>query len=494
MSVQRGHGMAQLILAVDQGTTSTKALLVDRGGAVVGQHAVPLAISSPRTGWVEQDADELWGSVRAAIAGVMAQLPAGAEVLGLAISNQRETVVGWDAETGRPVAPAISWQDQRGDAACRELAADPANLELVQRASGLELGSMFSASKLAWFEEAHGATADLRLGTVDTWLLDRLTGGATYATEAGNAGRTLLLDIASVAWSPEVAALFGLDVSRLAEVRPSTGPWGTTRGVDGLPDGTPILAVLGDSHAALYGHWALAPEARGVGKATYGTGSSVMLPVAGPEVRVPGVATTLAWQTDSPQWALEGNILYSGAGLDWLARTIGCPPGAALTELAATAGDSGGAVFVPALNGLGAPWWDASAVGCLVGLTVATSRAQIALAGLESVAHQVADVVGAMDPDRRQPALHAGGGATTSALLMQTQADLLGRDLLISGHPEISAVGAAALAFEALGLPLEPAPSLRPRRVTPQADVDPAGARAAWLDALARAGVNPNPS
>ena len=297
--------------------------------------------------------------------------------MGLAVSNQRETVVAWDATDGRPVGPAISWQDQRGDATCRALATEP-NRELVRLLSGLELGSMFSASKIAWFLERYGSSSSLRLGTVDAWLLDRLTGGATYATEAGNASRTLLFGIEAQSWSRPLGELFGVDVTRLGEVRSSVGPWGCTKGVPELPDGIPILAVLGDSHAALYGHWALAPEHSGVGKATYGTGSSVMVPTDRAVRRVGGVATTLAWQAPEPLWAMEGNILYAGAGMDWLARTIGCNPGKDFSELAVEATDSRGAVFVPALNGLGAPWWEASAVGTLTGLTSATTRAEVA--------------------------------------------------------------------------------------------------------------------
>ena len=483
-----------VILALDQGTTSSKALLLDQTGRILATGSCPLAIQSPQAGWVEQDADELWHSIVTAAGSALAQAP-DVQVLGVAISNQRETVVAWTAGDGNPVGPAISWQDQRGDAACKGLATAE-NTELVQRLSGLELGSMFSASKIAWFSERWGAGHNLRVGTVDTWLLDRLTGGAVYATEAGNASRTLLFDIEAQAWSAELGGLFGVDPSQLAEVRPSVGPWGQTRGFPGLPDGTPILAVLGDSHAALFGHWALAPGHGNLGKATYGTGSSVMLPTDNPNRRVEGVGTTLAWQAPAPLWALEGNILYSGAGMDWLARTLGIDPGAELSQLAASTTSSRGAVFVPALNGLGAPWWEASAVGTLTGLDSATTRAEIARAGIESVAHQVCDVVEAMDPTGSQDALHAGGGATASALLMQTQADLLGRTLLVSSIADISAVGTAALAYQAAGFAFTPAEDLAPTVITPTPSFTPAdraAARAIWRDALTRAGV-PHPT
>ncbi len=451
----------------------------------------PLSISSPQPGWVEQDATELWSSVIAAIGSALAACP-DARILGVAVSNQRETVVAWDPGTAVRVGPAISWQDQRGDAVCTALAG-PENSELVRAISGLELGSMFSASKIAWFLERHGDNPMLRVGTVDTWLLDRLTGGAVYATEAGNASRTLLFDIEAQAWSRALGELFGVDTRRLAEVRSSTGPWGHTVGVAGIADGTPILAVLGDSHAALYGHWALARDQANVGKATYGTGSSVMVPTDRAVRRVDGVGTTLAWQAPNPLWALEGNILYSGAGMDWLARTLGVEPGAKFSELAATATSSRGAVFVPALNGLGAPWWQASAVGTLTGLDSATTRAEIARAGIEAVAHQICDVVDVMDPTHAQSALHAGGGATSSELLMQTQADLLGRTLLVSSITDISALGAAALAFKAAGLTFDPAPDLAPREVHPSPSFSVrarSASRSAWRAALARAGVS----
>lgn len=482
---------SNLILAIDQGTTSSKALLIDTTGKVVASGSCPLSISSPQPGWVEQDAIEIWSSVVKAIQVALASCR-GVDILGVAISNQRETVVAWNAQDGRPVGPAISWQDQRGDAFCKRIAT-PQNSELVRQLSGLELGSMFSASKVAWFLERYGDLRDLRVGTVETWLIDRLTGGSVYATEAGNASRTLLFDIEAQSWSPALGELFHVDTRRLAVIRPSTGPWGTTVGTPGIPDGTPILAVLGDSHAALYGHWALAPDHGSVGKATYGTGSSVMVPTDREATRIDGISTTLAWQVPEPLWAFEGNILYSGAGMDWLARTLGVATGAEFSELAASTASSRGAVFVPALNGLGAPWWESAAVGTLTGLDSATTRAEIARAGIESVAHQICDIVEALDPTGSQPALHAGGGATTPQILMQTQADLLGRTVLVSSITDISALGAGALAFKAAKVEFAPTVDLEPREVHPNTTFTAqarAASRDAWLDALWRAGVD----
>jgi glycerol kinase len=475
------------ILAIDQGTSSTKALLVDPSGHAVARSSAAVGSNSPRPGWVEQDPGELWRSVLAAIHAVLDANPEE-RLAGIAISNQRETVIAWDGPGGPALSPAISWQDQRGAAACRSLAT-PANVSLVRRLSGLGLESMYSASKIAWLMDQHGDRPNLRVGTVDAWLLDHLTGGAVYATDAGNAGRTLLCDIRAQAWSARLCGLFGINPARLPEIRSSTGPWGTTLGAPGVPDGIPILAVMGDSHAALYGHWALAPGYTGLGKATYGTGASVMMPISDPDQRQEGVSTVLAWRSRTPMWAVEGNILYAGAGMDWLAGTLGVTPGEEFSALAGMSADTGGAVFVPALNGLGAPWWDPSAVGTLTGLTAGTTRAAIARAGVEAVAQQVCDVVDVMDPDRKQAVLHAGGGASASPLLMQTQADLLGRTLLVCRTPDVSAVGTAALAFEAGGIDFDTADDMTPRSVTPSTNLTPLAReerRDDWRLALAR--------
>ena len=484
--------MADVVLALDQGTTSSKALLLDPATlSVLASASRPVAIASPRPGWVEQDAAEVWESQRAAAADALSQLP-DANLRAIAISNQRESAVAWNT-AGEPIAPLVSWQDQRGTKFLETIDTE-ANRALVRARTGLELTAMYSAAKLRWLVAQAGGRGDARFGTVDAWLVDRLTGGRTYAIEAGNASRTLLFDITKLAWDADLCALFDVPLAALPEIRPSLGPWGVTHGVPGIPDGVPILGVLGDSHAALFGHWTLAPDHAGAGKATYGTGSSVMVPTTDAASRRDGVATTLAWQTDAPLWAYEANILYSGAGLDWLATAIGADGGRGLSELAATTIDSGGAVFVPALNGLGAPWWEPNAVGTLTGLSVRTGREQIARAGLESVAHQICDVIDVMDPDGAMTLLHAGGGATKSELLMQLQANLLGRELLVAAVADISPVGAAALAARALGY--EPQPSaLAARSFHPSADFSlerRAAERARWRDALTRAGVRPS--
>jgi glycerol kinase len=485
--------MRESVLAIDQGTTSSKALLIDPTTLeVLASAARVLAVTSPRPGWVEQDPTRVWESVRESAAEVLAKRP-DVRAVAVAISNQRESVVMWDGPTGLPIGPLVSWQDQRGVDLCRRLST-PDNVALVDQRTGLELNAMYSAAKMRWLVDQAKGRDGVRIGTVDAWLLDRLTGGRTYAIEAGNASRTLLFDIAKLSWDSDLCSLFGVPESVLPEVRPSSGPWGTTRGVSGIPDGLPILAILGDSHAALFGHWALAPDYAAAGKATYGTGSSIMVPAHGVGERRSGVSLTLAWLLDEPLWAYEANILYSGSGMDWLGKILGVAGGRGLSELAAGTTDSAGAVFVPALNGLGAPWWEPDAVGTLTGLTFRTERSDLARAGLESVAHQVCDVLDTMDPGKELGLLHVGGGATASDLLMQVQANLLGRELLVAAVTDISPLGVGALAGVGLGIhPI--AQAAHPVRFLPDPAFTPErrhDERTRWRNALASAGVTPS--
>lgn len=407
--------------------------------------------------------------------------------VGVSISNQRESVVAWSAASGAPLGPVLGWQDARTAAACADLA-DAA--QEVRARTGLPLDPMFSAPKMRWLLDAAvagGARAgDVRLGTVDSWLVHRLTG--EHLAEAGNASRTLLLDLRSLAWDQDLLALFGVPAGAVGQVRPSDAGFGVTRATGALPAGVPVVAVLADSHSALYQHGCTTP---GTGKATYGTGSSVMTPCEGPQVAPAGIATTLAWLTDRPTYAREGNIVASGSALDWMARTLGAPPGVAggayLSALAAEVPDADGVSFVPAFSGLGAPYMDRAATGLLSGVTGGTTRAHLARAALEAVAHQVADVVEAIEADggARIDVLHADGGATASDLLMQQQADLLGRAVLVADAPEASALGAATLAARTLGLPVAAGQPGAP--VEPTLDAVARGARRrAWADAVAR--------
>jgi len=468
------------VLAVDQGTTNSKAILVGADGAVLGQGAAAVGLSTPRPGWVEQDPSEIWSSVlRAVEAALAAADPVG--LAGIALSTQRESVVGWSRSTGRPLTPLIGWQDVRTSDWCARL---PARVdELVRSRTGLRVDAMFSAPKLNWLLSRLDPS-DVCVGTVDSWLIHRLTG--RHLTEAGNASRTLLYDVVELGWSAELLDAFGIPAEVLPEVRASNAGFGTTSGVPGVPDGVPIVAVLGDSHAAMYGQGC---RAAGLAKATYGTGSSVMTPI---ESFVPD-GSTLAWLTDRPVYAREGNIVSSGAALVWTAQLLGLPDVGALVELAATVPDAGGVRLVPAFAGLGAPHWDRNARAAITGMSTATRPAHIARACVDAVAHQICDIAdwigSAGIPLQR---LRADGGATASSLLMQTQADLLGIPVEVSDVAEISALGAAELAWTTLGRATDwvarPATRVFEPAISQSAR---AQSRTHWLEAVAAVGGGP---
>ena len=435
------------VLSIDQGTTNSKAVLVGDDGGVLAVGSAPVGVSHPRPGWVEQDPELLWTSVLSAIEQCLARVdPLTIDLAGIALSTQRESVVAWHRRTGEPLAPVIGWQDVRTAEWCRTHTG-PAEDELVRRRTGLRVDAMFSAPKISWLlrEQAAGLDpADICVGTVDSWLVWRLTGGRQHVTEAGNASRTLLYDVVELAWSPALLDVFEIPAAVLPKVLPSDGDFGRTRSVPGIPDGTPIAAVLADSHAALYGHGCTAV---GTAKATYGTGTSVMTPTAD---FVPGfspVPSTLAWLTDQPTYAREGNILSSGATLAWTARLIGTDVRGLLT-LAETVSDAGGVTLLPAFTGLGAPHWDREVRGVISGLGADSDPARLARAAVDAVAHQVCDIVEVIDDDTEQPlaSIRADGGMTASPLVMQTQADLLGRPVEVADLPEVSALGAAELA------------------------------------------------
>ena len=412
-----------MILSIDQGTTNSKAILVDQAGQLAGYGAAPVGLASPRPGWTEQDADEIWASVLSAVSACRATDPAPT-LDGVTISNQRESVVAWRRSSGAPLGPVIGWQDRRTASWCRQLATADAD-EQVRARTGLRIDAMFSGPKIRWLldHQQDVPRSDVCVGTVDAWLIWRLTAGSTYACEAGNASRTLLYDVLDLNWSAELCDLFGVPLETLPPVHPSNGHFGQTRDVPGLPDGLPILAVLADSHAALYGQGCTTV---GMAKATFGTGSSVMTPTEAFQADRIAVPSTLAWLTDRPTYAREGNILSSGAALSWTATTLGLPGVAELAALAAEVPDSDGVVLVPAFAGLGAPYWDREVRATLSGMTTSTRRPHLARAALDAVAHQICDVVEEIDEDQPIKVLRADGGATASSILMQTQADLLG--------------------------------------------------------------------
>jgi glycerol kinase len=413
-----------VILAIDQGTTGTTCLAVDDELHVVGRAYRELPQHFPRPGWVEHDPQEIWESA------VETASAADGDWDTVAITNQRETTILWDRATGKPVAPAIVWQDRRTAARCRELDGD-----LIRRKTGLVADPYFSATKLEWLLREHRRDG-LAFGTVDSWLVWNLTGGEQHVVDVTNASRTLLVDLETLDWDDELLELFGVP----REVLPRIIGSAETVAEGELAGRTvTIRGIAGDQQAALYGQGCHAP---GEGKATYGTGSFVLVHT-GDDASAPphGLLRTAA----ADGYALEGAVLVSGAAVQWLRDGLGVVGGAAETEALATSVDStGGVHFVPALTGLGSPWWDPDARGLVSGLTRGTTKAHLVRAALEAVAHQVTDVVDALPEAPR--VLRADGGATANGFLMQFQADLLGVPVEVAAERETTALGAAALA------------------------------------------------
>jgi glycerol kinase len=486
---------AQLILAIDQGTTNSKAVLVDERGRVAAVGTAPVGVTSPRPGWVEQDPQRIWSSVVTAVRNCYAALAAPPRLAGVALSTQRESILAWRASTGEPIGPLIGWQDRRTVGWCAEMVDDPGR-RMVRERTGLQVDPMFSAPKLRWLLDHlpdDVSVDDVRAGTVDAWLIWRLTGGEAHVCEAGNASRTLLYDITTLNWSPELLDVFGIPASVLPAPLPSAASFGRCAGAAPIPDGTPIVAVLADSHAALFGHGCTAV---GMTKATYGTGSSVMTPVATVPAAGSPVPTTLAWLIDGiPTYALEGNVLSSGATLAWTADILTSGDVAALIELAGTVADSGGVTLIPAFTGLGAPHWDRTAVALFSGMTTATGRGHLARAAVDSVAHQICDIIDVIENTTgRLHTLRADGGATVADLVMQTQADLLDRTVEVPDVVEVSAIGAGKLAWQRLGSGHRWDGSMARRYTGNLGDKDRATRRARWADELARARLTPRRS
>jgi glycerol kinase len=446
-----------VILSVDQGTTGTTCLALDDGLNVTGRGYRELPQRFPRPGWLEHDPHEIWRSVEEAAA------EAGGAPTTVAITNQRETTLLWDRRTGEPVAPAIVWQDRRTADRCRELDAD-----LIRRKTGLVPDPYFSATKLEWLLREHGRDG-LAFGTVDSWLVWKLTGGERHVVDVTNASRTMLVNLETLDWDGELLSLFSVPRDVLPEIVASTAEV-----AEGELNGrtVQIRGIAGDQQASLYGQGCHRP---GEAKATYGTGSFVLVHTgddAGPPP--PGLLRTAA----ADGYALEGAVLVAGAAIQWLRDGLGLIGTAEESErLARSVPDTGGVQFVPALTGLGSPWWDADARGLVTGLTRGTTRAHLVRAALEAVAQQVADVVDALP--ERPTVLRADGGATANGFLMQLQADLLGIAVEVAAERETTALGAAALAAGRetgvhVGAVYEP---------TRSAD-EVAGLRAAWRRAV----------
>jgi glycerol kinase len=472
------------ILAIDQGTTNTKALLINDSGRILARASAPLTTEYPHPGWAEQSASAIWASVQAVIAGIIEQVgPSGVDAI--AIANQRETLVLWDSATSQPICPAPIWQCRRTADDCAALIAtghDPA----VVAATGLGINPLFPASKLAWVMRNVPAAADLhakgrlRAGTVDAWLLWNLTGGEVFATDHSNASRTQLFDTLALRFSDALCDLFGAPLDCLPKPLPSDSLFGATATrATALPAGIPIRAMMGDSHAALYGHGIRAP---GAVKATYGTGSSLMTLTPERTASRHGLSGTIAWtDRNGTAYALEGNITVSAQAAAFMAGLLGLADAGALSALAQNVPDAGGVTFVPALAGLGAPHWKDDARGTIAGMTHATKPAHLARATFEAIAHQIADVLDAMEADIGRPlaTLSADGGASGNEFLMQVQADLLAHNVSAAKVEEIGALGVAGMAMASIGCPV--VPKAESRTFLPQMPEDlRAEARSLW--------------
>jgi glycerol kinase len=454
------------ILALDQGTTGSTALVVGEDGAVVGRGYRELPQHYPQPGWVEHEPAEIWTTqLEAARMALSAARVAPRDVAAIGITNQRETTLLWDRRTGEPVHRAIVWQCRRSAPLCEHLRAE--GLEpLVRARTGLVLDAYFSGTKIAWLLDAHpelrarAAQGELAFGTVDTWLLWQLTGGRVHATDPSNASRTLCFDIRRLAWDAELTDRLRIPQAVFPAVRPSAGVFGETIALEGLGAGIPVAGIAGDQQAALFGQGAHAP---GGAKNTYGTGCFLLLNTgATPVASEAGLLTTVAWSFPSAAgrppavaYALEGAVFVAGAAVQWLRDGLGLIRTAAETEpLARSVPDTGGVYLVPAFVGLGAPYWDMYARGTLVGLTRGTTRAHLARATLESIAYQTRDVLEVMSREAgRLPAeLRVDGGATENDFLCQFQADILGVPILRPRVRETTGLGAAYLAGLGVGL------------------------------------------
>jgi glycerol kinase len=489
--------MPDFILALDQGTTSSRSILFDRAGRVAGIAQREFAQHFPRSGWVEHDADEIWATQAATIAEVLAR--AGlrfTDVAAIGITNQRETTVLWERGTGRPVAPAIVWQDRRTADACERMKAEGLEPEVARR-TGLLLDPYFSGTKLAWLlDHVPGArkraeAGELAFGTIDSWLTWQLTRGASHVTDATNASRTLLLDLATGEWDGFMLDLLRIPRAVLPQLVPSSITGAAPRSVYGGSD-VPIAGIAGDQQAALFGQACFEP---GMAKNTYGTGCFLLLNTGRePLVSANRLLTTIAWQTDARHYALEGAVFVGGAVVQWLRDGLGLIERSSDVEsLAASVPDAGGVYLVPAFTGLGSPHWDAYARGTMVGLSRGTTRAHIARAALESIAFQSAEVLDAMQRDSGQPLreLRVDGGATANALLLQFQADLLGVPVVRPEVTETTALGAAYLAGLGVGFWDSPATVARnwraERTFEPAMSRDEATVRRAhWARAVER--------
>jgi glycerol kinase len=496
--------MSDLVLAIDQGTTGSTAILVDADLVVRGRATTEFPQHYPRPAWVEHQPEEIWASVEASVARALREAGVDASrIRAIGITNQRETTLVWERSGSRPIHPAIVWQCRRTTDACRALK-EAGHEARVREKTGLVLDPYFSGTKVAWIlDHLDGARGraergELAFGTVDSYLLWRLTGGKVHATDPSNASRTLLFNLHTADWDDELLQVFRVPRAVLPEVRSSSEVYGHTAGLSFLPDGIPIAGIAGDQQAALFGQACFEP---GEAKSTYGTGAFVLMNTGStPVTSEHGLLTTVAWRLGPlserrpMQYALEGAVFIAGAAVQWLRDELRIIGDAREVEaLARSVADTGGVTVVPAFAGLGAPYWDPEVRGAILGLTRGSNRGHIARATLEGIAHQVADVVLAMAADSKRPAaaLKVDGGAASNDLLMQMQADLLGSPVSRPAFLETTAFGAAFLAGLAVGF--FASPSEITERWREQARFEPAldegarvNARAGWARSIAR--------
>ena len=443
-----------VVISLDAGTTGVRALAINEAGEVVRLAYQEFTQYFPQPGWVEHDLNEIWAGIQNVIAELCHDLDDTVAAIG--ITNQRETVAAWDRSTGEPRHRAIVWQDRRTAETCDRLA-EAGHLDLVRTKTGLVLDPYFSGTKFAWLLNQGGVANDsnLALGTIDTWLIWKLTDGAGHFTEPSNASRTMLFDINTLAWSDELCDILGVPRSALPEVRPTSGRFALTADTTALGAGIPISGAAGDQQAALFGQACFEP---GMTKNTYGTGSFVLMNVGQAcPTPVDGLLTTVGWtlgESEPATYAFEGAIFVTGAAIQWLRDGLGIIDEAAeIGPLAGSVDDSGDVFFVPAFAGLGSPLWDPYARGTIVGLTRGTGRAELARATVESIVYQSRDVIDAMAESSGQPLteLRVDGGAAVMDLMLQLQSDQLQVPVTRPVNQELTAVGAAYLAGIAEG-------------------------------------------
>jgi glycerol kinase len=446
------------VLAIDQGTTGSRAIVFDRHGRTVASAYEEFPQYFPKPGWVEHDPEEIWRSVYRTVQKVLTTVP-GRSIAAIGITNQRETTVIWDRKTGRPAARAIVWQCRRTAPRCRELAAEPGFVRLVRQRTGLPIDAYFSATKAEWILDRGGLReraerGRLAFGTTDSWVLAKLTGGASHATDPTNASRTMLYNIRKLDWDGELLGIFGIPAAVLPRVLPSSGEFGRTVRLGRLPAGIPVMGIAGDQQAALFGQAGFRP---GAIKNTYGTGSFILLNTGREIVESRhGLITTVACGPEGRAvYALEGSVFVAGAAIQWLRDQLGLVQSAAESAAAAEAvADNAGVYFVPAFVGLGAPYWDAEARGTIVGLTRGANRNHIIRAAVEQMAYSIRDVLETMRKESglRIRELRVDGGASANDVLCRFQADILGIPVLRPKTVETTALGAAYLAGLAAGV------------------------------------------